>query len=237
VYYQMERAVEGIREACLALGTPVTGGNVSLYNQYRTAAGYRAIHPTPTIGMVGVLRDVTRRADMAWKRDGDALLLLGEPAAQWGASEALYRLHGREDGAPPALDLEAERRLQQVLRGLIEEGLCDTAHDASEGGLAVALAEMAIAGGRGGRADWGAAAGSGDALLFGEAPARVVVALEGGGAVERAEARCRRAGVPCRTLGTIGGDRLRLTAGGVVVDASVEALRAAYLQPYGEALR
>src|SRR5690606_9110942 len=146
VYFQLQQAVAGLREACLALGTPVTGGNVSLYNQYRSGSGQRAIHPTPTVGMVGVLPDVRRRAGMGMTREGDAVLLIGSTRAGLGASEYLYRVHGIEAGAPPPLDLELEEKVQAIVRCLVRDGLCTTAHDVSQGGLAVALTEMVLAG-------------------------------------------------------------------------------------------
>ncbi|HKI58534.1 MAG TPA: phosphoribosylformylglycinamidine synthase subunit PurL [Trueperaceae bacterium] len=237
VYYQLEEAIEGLRDACLALGTPVTGGNVSLYNQYRDGTGYRAIHPTPTVGMVGVLPDATRRATMGLKRDGDVILLIGEAAGELGASEMLYRLHGLELGAPPALDLEREAAVQRLVRGLVQDGVCDTAHDISEGGLAVALAEMAMAGGRGLDASLPSEPGvRDDALLFGEAPARVLLAVPGESAAERAEALCRAAGVPCLRLGVSGGDALRLRTARGAFAVPLASLLAAYHRPLSEAL-
>ncbi|MFO7544290.1 MAG: phosphoribosylformylglycinamidine synthase subunit PurL [Trueperaceae bacterium] len=253
VYYQMQQAVEGLREACLALGTPVTGGNVSLYNQYRSGSGQRAIHPTPTVGMVGVLADVNRRAGMGLAREGDELLLIGSTRADLGASEYLYRVHGIEAGAPPPLDLEFEEKAQAIVRGLVSDGLCQTAHDVSQGGLAVALAEMALAGtfGLDARIDFGSGAGSGpgtaaggsavgaprpDELSFGEAAARIVVAVESE-CVPEVRARCNATGVPCTPLGKVTGKRFTLRAGGAVVDADIEELRAAYEATYRKALR
>ncbi|MEJ2292061.1 MAG: phosphoribosylformylglycinamidine synthase subunit PurL [Deinococcales bacterium] len=238
VYYQLEQAVEGLKEACLALGTPVTGGNVSLYNQYRSEDGYHAIDPTPTVGMVGVLPDVSRRADMALKRDGDVLLLVGDPAGTLGASEMLSRLHGVEAGAPPPLDLEREAAVQGVVRSLIQEGLCDTAHDVSEGGLAVALAEMAIAGGRGLDLSLPGAPGTrDDAVLFGEGAARIVLALRGAGELARAEALCAEATVPCHRLGTAAGEEVRMRTVRGAFAVPLTALRAAYHRPLADALR
>ncbi len=236
VYYQMQRAVEGLRDACLALGTPVTGGNVSLYNQYRSGSGLRAVHPTPTVGMVGVLPDVARHADMALKRDGDVLLLVGDAAGTFGASEVLWREQGLEIGAPPPLDLAREAAVQAVVRGLIQDGVCDTAHDASEGGLAVALAEMAIAGGRGLEARLAADERTpGHALLFGEAPARVLLALRAD-VVADAEARCEAAAVPFARVGMSGGTGVRLDAPGAALDVDLVSLAAAYDGALAEAL-
>lgn len=237
VYYQLEQAVEGLKEACVALGTPVTGGNVSLYNQYRSDDGYHAIDPTPTVGMVGVLRDVERRADMVLKRSGDVLLLVGEAAGTLGASEMLARLHDTVAGAPPALDLECEAAVQKVVRSLIQEGLCDTAHDAAEGGLAVALAEMAIAGGVGLDVTLPVVPGTrDDAVLFGEGAARIVLALQAEDHVARAQERCAQAGVPCHRLGSSGGPELRVRTVRGAFAVPVTNLRAAYHEPLAKAL-
>ncbi len=241
VYHQLERAVAGIAEACLALGTPVTGGNVSLYNQYAEGGGARAVHPTPTIGMVGVLRDVTRRATQGLKRDGDVLLLLGAGAPSLGASEYLYRLHGLEAGAPPDLDLAAEAALQAAVRALVADGVVDTAHDASTGGLAVCLAEMAVTGGRGlaaGLPPGGEGPLARDVALFGESSARVVVAVEPDrvGAVEDA---CAAAGVPVAGLGEAGGDVLELRLAGegrASVTLPLAEVAAAWGRTFAEAL-
>ena len=176
VYYQLSESVDGLAEACTVLGTPVTGGNVSLYNQYRTESGVRAIHPTPTVGMVGVLPDVTKRATLALKRAGDVLLLVGENTNELGGSEYLARVHDLEIGEPPRLELNRAKALNEGVLSLIQSGLCDTAHDVSDGGLAVALAEMVLAG------DSGAAVTLADdlrpdALLFGEAASRILLAV------------------------------------------------------------
>ncbi len=238
VYYQLEQAVDGLREACLALGTPVTGGNVSLYNQYRSEDGYRAIDPTPTVGMVGVLPDVERRADMALKRAGDELVLVGEPCGSLGASEMLARLHGLEAGAPPPLDLEVEAAVQGVVRTLIQEGLCDTAHDVSDGGLAVCLAEMAMTGGMGldatlpSRPGW-----RDDAVLFGEGAARVVLALRTEEAAARADELCAAAGVACHRIGIAGGDLMRVRTVRGAFAVPLASLLASYQRPLAEALR
>ncbi|HZJ08747.1 MAG TPA: AIR synthase-related protein, partial [Trueperaceae bacterium] len=225
VYYQLESAVDGIRDACLALGTPVTGGNVSLYNQFRTHgadgayAGAEAVHPTPTIGMVGVLDDVSRHATSDLKAEGEVLLLLGAGRPTLGASEYLYRVHGLEAGAPPELDLAAEAALHEAVRTLVATGSCDTAHDVSTGGLAVCLAEMAIAGavgarvvvplGRSRRTDRAPALAE---ALFGESAGRVVVAVD----EDRLNAvldLCADLGVLCQAIGDVGGDRLVVAVG------------------------
>jgi phosphoribosylformylglycinamidine synthase subunit PurL len=212
-YHQLAEAVEGLREACLALATPVTGGNVSLYNQYRTDHGQRAIHPTPTVGMVGVLPDVERRAVAALQRDGDVLLLIGAGRPALGASTFLWSEHALEAGAPPALDLEAAHRLVGCVASLVQEGLVDCAHDVGDGGLAVALAEMAILGGRGVDVRIDAAwAPRWDAALFGEAAALMLVAVPPERS-ERVSAMARAAGLDCVALGVSGGERVRIAVG------------------------
>jgi len=236
VYHQMSEAVEGIREACLALRTPVTGGNVSLYNQYRADEGVRAVLPTPTIGMVGVLPDVHRRATMALARDGDALLLLGDGAPSLGASSYLARVHALEAGAPPALELAAAERLVTTLAGLVQAGLVDTAHDVGDGGLAVALAEMAIAGERGLDAELPAGlAARADAALFGEAAHLALVAVPEE-VVDAVSAVAEAAGVPCRRIGRAGGERLALRAGDLWIDLALADARDAYERTIAEAL-
>lgn len=211
VYYQLERAVAGLSRACLALDTPVTGGNVSLYNQYREHGRQVAIHPTPTVGMVGVLEDVTRRATSSFKREGDLVYLLGDDAGRLGASEYLYRVHALEAGAPPPLDLEAEARVQALVRALIAAGTVDTAHDVGVGGLAVALAEMALGDGLGIAAVApDGATGRPDEALFGESAARIVVAVtpEREGALKAAAAD---GAVRATRLGAVSGTALTLT--------------------------
>lgn len=212
VYHQMVRAVGGLRDACLALGTPVTGGNVSLYNQWREGDRDVAIAPTPTVGMVGVLRDVARHATSGLKRAGDRLWLVGETREELGGSAYLWHEHRLEIGRPPACDLAREAAVQAAVRGLIEEGLVDTAHDCGEGGLALALAEMTFADGVGLAADVGAGADAGvrpDALLFGESTSRLVIAAPDARGAE-IEARLDAAGVPWSVLGRSGGGDLVL---------------------------
>jgi phosphoribosylformylglycinamidine synthase len=219
IYYQFREAVLGMAEACEAFETPVTGGNVSFYNETDGVA----IYPTPVIGMVGIVENVDRVMGQAFTTPGDQILLLGRNTRELGASELLYVLTGRVAGEPPAVDLLAERSLQNAVLGLIHEDLLHSAHDCSEGGLACALAESAI--------------GSGEdplgidveledelppaAVLFGEAQGRVVVSC----APERADSVqgvAERHGVPCQAIGTVGEHggtfRIRALDSGVEVD-------------------
>ena len=236
VYYQLSEAVDGLAEACQALSTPVTGGNVSLYNQYRTAAGVKAIYPTPTVGMVGVLPDVEKRATTGFKRDGDTILLVGDNTDELGASEYLACCHGLEIGRPPRLNLKRARALTEGVSSLIQTGLCDTAHDLSDGGLAVALAEMALAGERGAKVTLTEVLRP-DALLFGEAASRVLLSVP----PERAAAvtaHLEGYGLPVQAIGETGGTQLTLilTATATTLDLPLADLRYAFESPLQIAL-
>jgi phosphoribosylformylglycinamidine synthase len=202
---QLVRAIAGIGDACRALGVPITGGNVSLYNE----TDGKAIHPTPVIGVVGLLDDASRALTQWFREEGDAVCLLGTTGEDLGGSELLKVVHGRVAGRPPRLDLDAEKRLHAFMAEAAAEGLLRTAHDVSEGGLAVALAECGLRAdgpGLGGRFDIGDALRA-DVALFSETPSRIVVSARDGMAVEQA---ARRAGVPCRALGVVQGHRLEL---------------------------
>ncbi|MFC4426551.1 phosphoribosylformylglycinamidine synthase subunit PurL [Deinococcus navajonensis] len=234
VYYQLQQAVQGIADACRALNTPVTGGNVSLYNQYVEEGRTVAIHPTPTIGMVGVLPDVTVRATLGLKAAGQTLYLLGEHASHIGASQYLETVHGLEAGQVPALDLDLEQRVIEGTLALIRAGLTTTAHDTAEGGLAVTLAEMAIAGKMGLSVKLDSDVRP-DALLFGEANARIVVAVQDEAATE---ALLREQNVPFTRLGTTGGSSVTIAVPGEHIHLSVnlQTLTQAFEHPLREIL-
>lgn len=214
VYYQLKQAVQGIADACRSLNTPVTGGNVSLYNQYTAGEERVAIHPTPTIGMVGVLPDVSVHATMDLKAGAHTIFLLGKHAEHIGASQYLATEHDLEAGQVPALDLALEQQVITATIQLIRAGLTTTAHDCAEGGLAVALAEMAIAGQRGlhikldqlsDQANTRA-----DALLFGEAHSRIIVAIPNE-KLDEAKATLQDLKVPHSILGESADDFSSLT--------------------------
>ena len=202
-YFQLREAVQGIADASAALTLPVVSGNVSLYNETQGSA----VLPTPAIGVVGVLDDVTRHATMRW-RDGDTVLLLGDGEPAFGGSELLALRTGETFGTPPALDLEVEHRLSTFVRERIAAGELRTAHDVGLGGLTVALAEMAMLSEVGFVADPGAI---GDSALawFGESATRIVVALPDA-AVTGIEDQATTSGVPLRRLGMIGGAGLSI---------------------------
>ncbi|HEV2088099.1 MAG TPA: phosphoribosylformylglycinamidine synthase subunit PurL, partial [Cryptosporangiaceae bacterium] len=147
VMWQFAQAVEGLADGCLALGTPVTGGNVSFYNQ----TGQTPIHPTPVVGVLGVFDDVSRRTSMGYRNDGEALLLLGEVREELSGSEWAWVEHGHLGGPPPRVDLPHERRLGEVLIAASRGGMLGAAHDLSDGGLAQALAESCLRHGVGAR--------------------------------------------------------------------------------------
>lgn len=222
-FFQLEQAVRGMAAAARALETPVVSGNVSLYNE----SGGQAIPPTPTVGAVGLLEDAGTALTMAW-RQGTAVVLLGSQTATLGASEYLATVHGRSAGAPPALDLELEARVQRLLLAAHGESLLASAHDTSEGGLAVALAECAIAARAGARLDLAPLLdrneGRLDRVLFGEAASRVVVSVPTEH-LARVGALAAAFDVPVMTLGAAGGELLSLRPG---LDAAVAELEAAW---------
>ncbi|TSA84596.1 phosphoribosylformylglycinamidine synthase subunit PurL [Deinococcus detaillensis] len=237
VYYQMQQAVQGIGDACRALNTPVTGGNVSLYNQYVEANpdGTQrtvAIHPTPTIGMVGVLPDISQRATLGLKGEGQMLYLLGELGDSIGASQYLETIHSLEAGQVPPLNLALEQKVIDGVLALIRAGLTDTAHDCAEGGLAVTLAEMAMAGNLGLHAELKHPEARADALLFGEAHSRVVVAIRAEQQVQ-AEEMLSELAVPFVRLGISGGESVTilLPEQNVNLSATLSDLRDAYENP------
>ena len=232
VYYQMQRGVQGIADACRALNTPVTGGNVSLYNQYVEEGRTVAIHPTPTIGMVGVLPDISLRATLAIKSAGQPLYLLGEIGNSIGASQYLETVHKLEAGQVPPLDLTLAGRVNGGVLALIRAGLTDTAHDCAEGGLSVTLAEMAMAGNIGLNVVLDSNVRA-DALLFGEAHSRIVVAISDAADTDDVESALKNLNVPFTVLGETGGNAvtISLPRQNVSLSVNLSELRAAYDEP------
>jgi phosphoribosylformylglycinamidine synthase len=227
VFHQFREAVRGMGEACEALGTPVTGGNVSFYNENPDGA----VYPTPVVGMVGLVESLAHVTRSTFRQDGDAIVLLGEPTDELGGSEYLAHIHGIVAGAPPRCNLDRERSVIEALLDAIRAGHVRSAHDCSEGGLAVAIAESAI-GDRtrmtGADLDLSAFAGLPlRALLFGEAQGRVVVSTP---EPARVLAAAERRGVPAARIGTVrvGSDRLRFTIGDRTILASLRRLGEAF---------
>ncbi|MBD0353950.1 MAG: phosphoribosylformylglycinamidine synthase II, partial [Rubrobacteraceae bacterium] len=226
-YYQLAECIEGMAEACEALGTPVVSGNVSLYNE--TEAG--AVYPTPVVGMVGILKDVSRHATPAFKREGDIVVAIGKGwRSSLAGSEYLEVVHGEIAGRPPEPDLAAEREYADLVRRLVGDGLIDTAHDVSGGGEIVALAEMAVSGGLGVEYEEveieplvnGRGGGRADVGLFGEGGLSLLVAVP-----EERWDELQRAlsAVPYDSIARVGGDRIKI---GDLVDVGLDGLRKAY---------
>jgi phosphoribosylformylglycinamidine synthase len=217
---QFVGCLRGISAACSALDFPVVSGNVSLYNE----TNGRGILPTPTIGGVGLLDDFTKSATLAFKRPGDVILLVGDTQGWLGQSIYLRDVCGREEGAPPPVDLAAEKRNGDFVRGLITAGSATAAHDLSDGGLLIGLAEMALAGDIGAVLEAGAASLPPHAWWFGEDQARYLVTV----AADQADAvlaAAKAAGVRGQRIGTTGGTTLA-AAGEQPVE--VAALRQAF---------
>ena len=220
VMWQFSQAIQGMREACMALEVPVVSGNVSFYNETDGVS----IHPTPTVAMVGLLEDVTRIATPWFKEEGDLVVLLGLNRDEMGGSEYLKVVHGQVAGKPPAVDLALERGVQRTCRSAVEQGLLSSAHDVSEGGLAVALADCCIS--HPDPEGIGAVIeieqrGRSDALLFGESHSRIVVSLK-----ERDYGRLQdiadRENVAMALIGKVDGNRLAIND---LVRAPVQRLR------------
>jgi phosphoribosylformylglycinamidine synthase len=198
---QFVGAIDGMREACAALDYPVVSGNVSLYNETNGAG----ILPTPTIGGVGLLEDASKMVTMAFKAEGEAVVLIGETAGHLGATLYLREVEGRDEGAPPPVDLAAERKNGDFVRAQIGAGALTACHDLSGGGLGVGLAKMAVQGGLGAIIEVPADAPAFHAWAFGEDQARYVVTTKDADALLAAAAE---AGVPATRIGATGGQEL-----------------------------
>jgi phosphoribosylformylglycinamidine synthase len=200
VMWQFAQAVTGLADGCAELGVPVTGGNVSFYNQ----TGGTAIHPTPVVGVLGVHGDVRERLSIGFTEAGASLMLLGQTRLELGGSAWAQVAHGHLGGRPPRVDLDAERALATLLGMAAATGLLTAAHDLSDGGLGVALAESCLRGGLGCQVTL---PGDPFTYLFSESAARVVVAVRPG--LEGAFAMLAMGhGVPVEMLGETGGDQL-----------------------------
>jgi phosphoribosylformylglycinamidine synthase len=232
-FWQFRRAVEGMAEACDVLQTKVVSGNVSFYNE--TPDG--AIYPTPTVGMVGVFDEGVMPLGQAFQSDGDLIYLLRprdwEGETGIGGSEYLSVIHGREEGAPPRLDLQAEARVQSAVRAAIAAGVLQSAHDCAEGGAAVALAESCLAGDKGAEVRVSVtdfATDQGDqpwsAILFGEATARIIVSVKPGPDQEKLLDLAEEAGIEAVFIGQVK-DNNRFDAAGLL-DLPLAALYDAY---------
>ena len=220
LFWQLKESVRGLAEGCVAFNAPVTGGNVSLYNQNPNGA----IDPTPTVAMVGLIEQKEHITTQWFKDEGDAIILLGDLVDSsdalegLGGSAYLQVIHGQKNGSPPSCDLTAERTLGATLLGLIQSGLVKSAHDCAEGGIGVALAESCFSElhGRNTPCFLGADVNLSDsedtrldALLFGESRGRVIISCSDLDAVKLVE-RAKLMGVPSQRIGTVGGDQLKI---------------------------
>ncbi|MDQ1306639.1 MAG: phosphoribosylformylglycinamidine synthase subunit PurL [Actinomycetota bacterium] len=196
VMWQFSEAVSGLADACLEMGTPVTGGNVSFYNQ----TGSTPILPTPVVGVLGVLDDTDRRTPMAWGPDGELIYLLGETADEFAGSEWAH-LQGHLGGLPPAVKLAAERELAEILVAGSRDGMLTAAHDLSDGGVAIGLAEMAMRSGVGART-WVPDGIDPFVFLFAESTARVLVVVPRSEELRFTE-MCGARGFPCARIGVV----------------------------------
>jgi phosphoribosylformylglycinamidine synthase len=225
VYYQFVHAIQGMGEACRLLGTPVTGGNVSFYNQNPDGA----VYPTPTIGMVGLLEDVDARMGLAFREPGDIIYLLGRVSDDIASSEYLHKWHRVEHSPAPQFDPAAEIDLHRAVARLIRNRSIRSAHDLSEGGLFICLLESAMAGGTGFSALRPAGGPRADAYWFGEAQGRVAVSVAPDMAADF-EADMSADKVPFRRIGDV-------TAGRILVDGAdwgaITEWKSAYDQAIG----
>jgi phosphoribosylformylglycinamidine synthase len=264
LFWQLKESVRGLADACKAFNAPITGGNCSLYNQSPNGP----IDPTPTVAMVGIIEKPEHVTTQWFKDEGDVIVLLGDsvdqndPLLGLGGSAYLQVVHGQKTGTPPRCDLETARTLHTTLLGLIQSGLVKSAHDCSEGGLAVCLAECCISqlvaretprligaqidlssvGRASSRADGQADDGSSgasphrlDALLFGETQSRIVVTCQPLDAVKVIE-RAKLMGVPAVQIGRVGGDQLAVKAAGEEFSAPLAELHDAWWHSIGRAM-
>jgi len=220
IFWQMEQAVDGMAEACRELNTPVIGGNVSLYNE--NAGG--SIYPTPVVGMVGLIHDTDHITTQGFKNQGDEILLLGNTMAELGGSEFQTILHGVAEGRPPALNLQVEKKLLASVLGAIQSGLVQSAHDLSEGGFAVAIAESCISGGLGAQVNIDTELRS-DFALFSESQSRILLSASPEKA-EQLKTYIEGHGVPVVRIGTVEGSNLTIDINGKnALNQPVEALK------------
>ena len=227
--WQFQEAIEGISAVCRRFNIPVISGNVSLYNETNGIS----IYPTPIIGMAGIIEDASKRMTQYFKTEGDVILLIGENREEIGLSEYLKEIHYTVRGVPPQLDMELEKRVQDLCLNGIREGLIKSAHDTSEGGLAVAIAECCLTPRDGGGIIIGAEVGlrdeiRADALLFGETQSRIIITVRQD-KVEKIEEMGREMDVPVSVIGRVGGDRLLIRQGSEIrINVSVEDIAEAW---------
>ncbi|HSP44583.1 MAG TPA: AIR synthase-related protein, partial [Chthoniobacterales bacterium] len=238
-FWQLREAVEGIAETCRAFGTPVIGGNVSLYNE--SPAG--VVDPTPTVAMVGLIEKEEHITTQFFKAAGDIIILVGEVGRHFGGSRFLKVCHGKKIGPPPHLDIEREIAVQSAVRDLIREGLAKSAHDCSEGGLAVALAECCFNPDQrfGADVEISDTRISGDENLqvledlFNESQSRIVISCEPAKAAQIC-ALLKSRSVPCKQLGEVVVDQLQISGNGVELQWPIEIIYDDWFNAIGRAV-
>lgn len=227
IFWQFEKAVDGMAEACRVLNSPVIGGNVSLYNE----TNGEAVYPTPVVGLVGLIRDVDHITTQAFKNEGDVIVLLGETKAELGGSEYQKQMNGTISGRPPVIDLAVEKKLQDTVLDAIRNGLVSSAHDLAEGGLAVALVESA-APGLGVQVDWTSDLRA-DVALFSESQSRVLLSVKKE-SVDAVKAIAEANGTPFAVIGTVGTDAVNIKVNGrEVINTPLAELKAAWKDAIG----
>ncbi len=233
-FWQLRECVEGMAEACRFFGTPITGGNVSLYNESPEGA----IDPTPVFCAVGLIEEAKWITTQWFKQAGDRIFLLGAAGSGLGGSQYLIQRTGKKLGPLPSFDEMAEKRLQDAVSAAIRAGIVRSAHDCSEGGLAVALAEGCVSGSdlQGATIGLTASGDRADDLLFNEAPTRVILSVTPD-QDETLRGLCRQAGVHCMEIGVVGGDEFALRVGDrLLIQRPVDGLRRAWYDSLGAAL-
>ncbi|KJS20801.1 MAG: phosphoribosylformylglycinamidine synthase [Clostridiaceae bacterium BRH_c20a] len=223
IFWQFKEAARGIGEACRALNTPVTGGNVSFYNETKG----EAVFPTPTVGMVGLIEDIEKVCTLNFKNQDDIIYLLGENSDELGGSEFLVMYHGLEAGMPPDLDLEKEIALQECTLKLIKEGLINSAHDCSEGGLSVALAECCLAGGMGAQIRLEESTLRPSSLLFGETQSRIIISVSRESA-DKVKAMAQSHSLAISKLGVVQGKSLVINGNSFTINLTLNEIEARY---------
>ena len=228
--WQFVLTIEGLADACQAFNIPVVSGNVSFYNETNGLS----IYPTPIVGMVGLIDPANSVTTQGFKNPGDRIIVLGETKEDLGGTEYLKVVHSREQGSPPWINLETEKLLQACVLSLIREGLVQSAHDCSEGGLAVTLAESCLSPSSGQDRPLGVRVQLSqnglrrDALLFGETPSRVVLSVSPD-RVDRVLEVAHGFDVPAAAIGEVGGEELRIhvlgeTSGSCQVEVDLNTL-------------
>jgi len=222
IMWQFAEAVRGLSDACIAFDTPVVSGNVSLYNETKG----EAIYPTPSVAMVGLLEDVDLHCTQWFKNEGDIIVLIGKNRNDIGGSEYLKLVHGQLGAAPPALDIELEKAVQKTCLDAIESGIVESAHDCSEGGLAVALAECCISGERpiGASIELDGDAIASDALLFAESQSRIILSVNKKHLDKLEDIACH-CHAPLEVIGEVGGDMLLIDE---LINVDIEELKSSW---------